>query len=129
MILQREILQAKKQHEIRTMLTQYGASWSAKEKKTELIDRLIQISMTVQPNERVKKEEEKPKEVPSYPTIDEILKEVQPYREHGLNVAFTEDGSAWLFSIVKRGKTIEDTGTTKQPLSVIRRCADLLVRL
>lgn len=126
-MFQREVLQAKKMHEIRSMLVDKGASWSAKEKKVDLINRFIEITATVQPNERLHKKE-KTKEEVIYPTVDEILEAVRPLRDEGLNVSFTEDGTSWAFTAKKGSRTREDTGTTKQPLFVIKRCAEILVR-
>lgn len=149
MIFQRDLLQQKKQHEIRSLLVQHGASWHPTEKKSDLIDRLIMITMATQPDSKLKKHEKVEPMPVKYPTKDEVLEATELHRSMGMKVNFSNDDTLWHFYIQKGtrkdhnavsdinlsqeapvqiwGK--EDSGTMKQPLGIIVRCADMLVRV
>lgn len=118
------VLKSKQLPELRSILASKGHKWHPREKAETLIQRIQQIDLVIQPSDKYTKEDtmkSKKKTVSFNNTQEEILKEIQEYTDKGLKVDFLEDG-CWTFSY----KGAMDSGTSKQPLSVIKRKAELV---
>ncbi len=122
----RELLEAKAMHEIRTMLAMRGAGFSKTEKKTDLIDRLMLMDMTIQPNEKKKEEAVKAKKSEPTPAVkntpEEIEKALESFVARGL--VLTIDGDTWHV----RRDTKSDSGHVTVPLRLIQQSAAVLMR-
>lgn len=140
MIFQEDELKGKKIYEIRALMAQYGAGFKRTEKKAELIKRLIELKLTSQPNDKkgLEKEEIKKPELP-WLTKEQVIEAVMPFKLQGLKVSFSPDGTCWMFQfdcgmVLDRTlnthvpKVLTDSGTMKQSINVIKRCAQMLVR-
>lgn len=133
MILEYDILAQKPKNEIRSMLVQRGAGWMPWEDKKALINRYIELASIVQPNEK-KRNDNKQDAVSEgkKPTTGnghvesekEILKALAQFKDDGLEIKLSDDGSMWYFKYGKK----EDSGTMRQPLKTIVRCAEMLMR-
>lgn len=141
MIPARDILASKTRDELRTMLVQKGASYHHNEKAEKLIDRLLEISMTLQPDfkEPPVQQQTQPRKVePITPaTQEQVMEKIQHFKDQGLQVKFSEDGKQFHFRrkagvlrekdksglITERPIIKEDSGTMMQPLERIVKCA------
>ncbi len=108
---------------IRNKLLQIGASYHHKEKLETLERRYSELTMAVQPNEVYKKAELVAiKEAPKYPTKKEVEEAIRPYIDRGLRAHVNDEEFFFAFN------EKQDSGTLKQPLEVIKRCALYLTR-
>lgn len=139
MIFQEDELKTKRIGEIRSILAQKGAEFKRTETKADLIKRLIELNFTSQPSDKIT-EEAKPKRPEDYwLTKEQVLEAVTSQRLQGLKCSFSPDEKNWMFQFdcgMVLDKTINsyvprvltDSGTMKQPLNIIKRCAVMLVR-
>lgn len=143
MIPLRDILESKEIPELRTILTQRGAGFHHKEKKETLINRILEVSMTAQPDIKHETQPTVQRRMPPAPllTQDEVMARVGHYKERGLQIKFSDDGRLWHFrrkAGVVRLKSAggltseqdvikEDSGSMQQPLEIVERCAKMVM--
>jgi hypothetical protein len=127
-----EQLADKKLHELRSITTDLGASWHPKEKRVDLIPRIIELSAIVQPSDKpsnaITSQKEKPKPVVVTLTKEQIVEAVRPYVERGLLIRFHPIGADAATSWEMKFKDKMDSGGMRQPVGVVVRCADMLMR-
>lgn len=141
MIYQEALLKAKSKNELRQMMVAAGAEYRLTEKKSDLIQRLIELSLTAQPTDRLEPEkvEDKPKPEVPWLTKEEVNDAVMSYKLQGLKVSFSPDSKCWMFQFdcgmsfdpttkLYGPRVLTDSGTMKQPIEVVKRCAHMLVR-
>lgn len=142
MFNQRELLQAKNINEIRAMMTQRGAGWKPTEKKASLIDRYLELTLSVQPNEVINADSTthsnlNPKQAVSHQNTPEAIQSrLKWFLDRGLELTIEDD--VWHMRRLigeRRGSDgqwykayREDSGTTRQPLDVIARCAEMVMQ-
>ena len=126
MMLSPDDLQDKSIEDLRAIVTDYHASWHHREKKETLIERICELSVIIQPDQKNKRTTEQPQKIekpaPNMLTDEEILEALTEQIERGLLVRV--DDVSW--SIRFRDKT--DTGSLTMPLRTIIRCADTIMR-
>lgn len=146
MIPTRDILEGKTVDELRTMLVAKGAGYHHNEKQQTLIDRLLEITMTMQPTPREPDMNMQTQQTatPLQPkgaipalTPAEVMAKIEHYKSQGLQIKFSDDGLLWHFKrhagvlrekdkagvITERPIIKEDSGTMRQPLERIVACA------
>lgn len=126
MILAPQDLQERTLDELRSIVTDYHASWHHREKRETLIDRICELSAIVQPDEKDvrKNEQQKPvekKEDARMLTSEDVLKGLSAQIESGLLIKI--NNGTW--SIRFRDK--QDTGSMSMPIRTIQRCADAIM--
>lgn len=142
MIFARDLLQTKTVGELRSTLVSMGANWHSKEKAPKLIDRIMELSLAVQPDQKLKEEQMQanrkyvPPVKPGPHSQEDVLKAVKPFTDRGLEAQFSPDGETWHFQRNKKvinrdGQTIlvtkEDSGNMRIPLGNIKRCAEMVM--
>lgn len=146
MLLERTQLENMKMAELRILNTNIGGDPVLPNvTKEELINRMLYDSAK-QPKPLTQEEmtESKPEEKEvEHCTIEEVIKAVNPYILRGMKVYHDKDNDGWLFRVQMRNTRIrdantgevklvevwrDDSGTLKQPLVVIKRCANVLMQ-
>jgi hypothetical protein len=144
MIADRAQLEAMKMPELKAVMHNMGGSSGPQETKAELIDRIL-LAAAQQPVAEKKKQDDNDPTVKKVPhnTIEDVKKAVGKYILLGMKVYLDKDSDSWLFRVrlkdgmVKDTRTNqytsferwgEDSGTLNQPLSVIVKCASVLMQ-
>lgn len=122
MITDREQLQTKKMGELRSMVTHLGMNWQKTEKKPELINRIIEVTNTAQPTDKIVKKVIEKKPI-VYLKHEDVLDAIKSNMLSGLCVRFPDEIS-WEFKFESKS----DSGSLAIPLGVIKRCADMVCR-
>jgi len=122
----KELLTLKSREELRAILVSLGQPPHHMAKEPKMIESIMRIQNTVQPNDigaeaKVEKKEPEPAVVL---TADEIMEVIQPMIQRGLKVAFLDDDKTWSF---KNG-VAEDSGSVTMPLALIEQRAYALMR-
>ena len=117
--MDRELLLLKPMAELRYIAKAKGFTISNKDKKVDLVEKIILIPDREEPEKK-----ETPKEPePTYTaTQEDILKAIDGNIRNGLRIKFLDDG--WMI----RGNGKEDSGSYTMPLHTIKRCANNLVK-
>ena len=151
MILNRAELEAMKMQDLKKLAATLGYDPSLpSETKDKLIARMLLESAKEPEQEAVKADlgDEAPVEAAAPApvgmcTIEEVVKAVNPYILRGMKVYHNAADNTWLFRVKIKPSTIRDTnsgqvvtierwrddsGTLKQPLATIKRCASILMQ-
>ena len=144
MILERATLEQAKMPELRQLMATMGGSVAATESKADVIDRLLLLAAKQPAPAKTEDEEEDDEKKPAPNTTIEQVKEVcAGYVLLGMKIYHDVEGNTFMFRV--RGKdTIvrdtntgartlvetwkEDSGTLRQPIATIRRCAAILMQ-
>ena len=153
MIASRAELEATKMSNLKQLVVQIGGERSLPaESKANLIDRIL-FEMSKQPTSPLEKMEQAQKENDSiqpnktdathHCTIEEVIKAVNPFILRGMKVFYNDGDDTWLFRVQIKSSSVRDTntgnvsvierwrddsGTMKQPLATIKRCASILMQ-
>ncbi|MDP9195204.1 MAG: hypothetical protein M3O22_00270 [Pseudomonadota bacterium] len=119
-----ETLRTKSFDELKAIAVGIGLGISEGEKRQRLLSRIMEVTSQISPERPKEEMAEKARSRQSVfsNTKDGVLEVLHPYLERGLHVTFS-DGCFHL-----RAGQKEDSGTLKQPLAVIVRCAESLMR-
>jgi hypothetical protein len=121
--------------QLRLMLVERGGSWVKGEPKAVLMDRILELGVAVQANEKINKpsgtqaaQPQREAFVQPAMTPDEAKKAIQRWVERGVTIKFSPDKKLWLMEF-SHGKIFRsDSGNMAIPPSVLSRCAEMLVR-
>jgi hypothetical protein len=128
-----QILNEQTIDQLRLLLVERGGSWAKGESKTTLVNRIIELGVAVQPNEKTiapaaQKEAKKEPVVQPTMTIEEAKKAVKPWLERGVTIKFSPDKTLWLLEFSQGKVSRTDSGNMAIPPAVLARCAEMLVR-
>lgn len=141
MIVERAELEAASKNQLKQVIVTVGGEPSPiGETKAELVDRIL-LEAAKQPNEPMPEIEKKltpdGKPQPSN-TIEQVTTALNDYVLRGMKIYHDPENETWLFhydmppiqlrdtnsgQIRMEPKFVQDSGTLKQPMMVIRRCA------
>jgi hypothetical protein len=128
-----QILNEQTIDQLRFLLVERGGSWAKGESKTTLINRILELGVAVQANEKVKPAPAKtpPKQEPAVQvamTIEEAKEAVKPWLDRGVTIKFSPDKKLWLLEFTSGKISRTDSGNMAIPPAVLARCAEMLVR-
>jgi hypothetical protein len=115
-----------KMNELRAAAKEAGIDNRRAESKASLLARLALARQTIdqRPSNALPKDAPKPEVVKHYTTPEQLYAALEPFKGKNLQIKIDEDTETWHF---KYG-IAEDSGTLHQPLSVIKRMAEMLLR-
>lgn len=121
--------------QLRLMLVERGGSWVKGEPKAMLVNRILELGVAVQANEKINsasqaQANQPKKEAVIQPamTVEEAKKAIERWSQRGVTIKFSPDKKLWLMEFTDRGKTRSDSGNMAIPPAVLSRCAEMLVR-
>ncbi len=117
-----ETLRTKSFEELKAIAVGIGLGISEGEKRQKLLSRIMEVTAQISPERPKEEMAEKARQSVFSNTEDGVLEALQPYLERGLHITFS-DGCFHM-----RAGTKQDSGTLRQPLAVIARCAESLMR-
>lgn len=148
MILEKSDLETMKMAELRNLMGTIGGSSEAGESKEALINRIL-LQAAKQPDADPPADEDprlpkNTKVIESHEvTLEQLKTAIQPYILRGMKFFYNANEKTWLFRIKLKAYQIRDTnsgetrlqerwrddsGTMKQPITTIIRCASLLMQ-
>ena len=111
--------------DLRSITTDYGATWHHREKRETLVARICELSTIIQPHEKdqlkFKRDPVQPKPQHVNLTATDIANGLTSQIELGLLLKITPD--AWHI----RFRDKQDSGNFTMPIRTIQRCADSLL--
>jgi hypothetical protein len=133
MVPTEQILNEQTIDQLRLLLVERGGSWAKGESKATLVNRIIELGVAVQANEKVKPTavKDQPKKEPvAQPamTVDEAKAAVKPWLDRGVTIRFSPDKRLWLMEFSNGKISRSDSGNMAIPPAVLARCAEMLVR-
>src|SRR5580698_242567 len=133
MVPTEQILNEQTIDQLRLLLVERGSSWQKGESKTTLVNRILELGVAVQPNEKAKATpaKDKPKQEPvaqKAMTVEEAKAAVKPWLERGVTIKFSPDKKLWLLEFSSGKISRSDSGNMAIPPAVLARCAEMLVR-
>jgi hypothetical protein len=119
--------------QLRLTLVERGSSWAKGESKTTLVNRILELGIAVQPNEKAKPAApaSAAKATPAVqPTMTpaEAKEAVKHWLTRGVTIKFSPDKQLWFMEFQDGKKYRNDSGNMAIPPSVLARCAEMLVR-
>lgn len=128
-----QILNEQSIDQLRRLLVERGSSWFKGESKTTLVTRILELGITVQPNEKVNMQAapaEAPRALSAQPmmTPADAKEAVKDWLERGVTIKFSPDKKLWFMEFQDGKKYRNDSGNMAIPPSVLTRCAEMLVR-
>jgi hypothetical protein len=121
--------------QLRLMLVERGGSWVKGEPKAMLVNRILELGVAVQANEKINSASQAQANQPARTpfiqpamTTDEAKQAVERWVQRGITIKFSPDRKLWLMEFNGNGKTRSDSGNMAIPPAVLSRCAEMLVR-
>jgi hypothetical protein len=119
--------------QLRLMLVERGSQWAKGESKATLVNRVLELGIAVQPNEKAKTEApaaetKKAAAIQPAMTPAEAKAAVKQWLDRGVTIKFSPDKQLWFMEFQDGKKYRNDSGNMAIPPAVLTRCAEMLVR-
>lgn len=121
--------------QLRMMLVERGGSYAKGENKTALVNRILELGVAVQVNEKINHASQnqtaqaKPVAiVQPRMTKEEAREAIKRWLPWGITMKFSPDGNLWMMQYEKGKISRTDSGNMAIPPAVLTRCAEMLVR-